>query len=80
MAFGLSPPIAGYIIGRMGLVPGMRLNYSLAFLCVLGVAVVRYFWLEETIEIEPFEEGFWGASKSGITSLIEVWREIPNSL
>lgn len=80
LAAGLSPPIAGYIIGRMGLVPGMRLNYSLAFLCVLGIAVVRYFWLEETMEIEPSEEGFWEASKSGIHSLIEVWHEMPRSL
>ena len=80
LAAGLSPPIAGYIIGRMGLVPGMRLNYLIAFLCVLGIAVVRYFWLEETMEIESSDEGFWDASKAGLRSLVEVWREIPESL
>lgn len=80
LAAGLSPPIAGYIIGRMGLVPGMRLNYLIAFLCVLGIAVVRYFWLKETLEIEPSDEGFWDASNAGIRSLAVVWREIPDGL
>lgn len=80
LASGISPPIAGYIIGRMDLIPGMRLNYILAFLCMLGIAFLRHYWLEETIHIESDEEGFWGATKSGLRSLLEVWREIPGNL
>ena len=80
LAAGLSPPIAGYIINRMDFMPGMRVNYTIAFLCVMGIAVVRYFWLEETMEIEPSDGKFWEASKAGVQSLVEVWREIPGSL
>lgn len=81
LASGLSPPIAGYIIAKSNLVTGMRINYFLAFLGVLGVALLRYYRLEETLIIEPEEsEDFWEETKTGLKSLFDVWKEIPANL
>jgi MFS family permease len=81
LASGLGPPIAGFIVARFGMISGMRINYLVGFLCVLGIAFLRYWWLEETLEVTRVEEkGLWGASFSGARSLVEVWREIPRSL
>ena len=81
LASGLSPPIAGYIISKTSLVAGMRINYFLAFLGVLAVALLRYYRLDETLIIEPEEsEGFWEETKSGLKSLVDVWKEIPGNL
>ena len=58
----------------------MRINYLVAFLCVLGIAAMRQYWLVETMELEPAKESLWIASKTGISELIDVWKGIPSSL
>jgi len=43
-----APPIGGYIVYKMGIIPGMRLNYLLYFLLAFSAALIRL-RLKETL-------------------------------
>ena len=80
LAGGLTPPIAGYIIARMGFISGMRLNYFIAFILVLAMALTRFLWLKETYEAGPVDKSLWEASLEGVRGLFGVWNDLPAGL
>jgi len=43
-------PISGLLVERLGLVPSMRIAYSVVFLVTLMVAIIRTLFLKETLE------------------------------
>lgn len=62
-----APLIAGLLYARLGLVPSLRLGYTLAFMLFVSAAVLRL-RLEETLR-DPEK-----------VSLAELWRTIPDSV
>ena len=51
----ISPPIAGIIVSRYELIPGMRLIYLATSLIILAIALLRTFFLKETLHTQPLE-------------------------
>ena len=80
LAGGLTPPIAGYIIARMGFISGMRLNYFIAFILVLAMALTRFLGMKETYEAGPVDKSLWEASLEGVRGLFEIWNDLPDGL
>ena len=77
-----APAIAGYLVERYGIVPGMRLIYSVVFFCMLAAALIRFFFLQETLK-HPQRirlEEMLGAFKSSIGAIGEAWKEMPKTL
>lgn len=77
-----APAIAGYLVERYGIVPGMRLIYSVVFFCMLAAALIRLFFLQETLK-HPQRirlEEMLGAFKSSIGAIAEAWKEMPRTL
>jgi len=78
----LAPPIGGYLVERLGLIPGMRIAYGFAFLGGLIAAVIRSLFLRETLE-EPQEfrlSEVGSAFRDSLGSIIEAWREMPRNM
>jgi len=78
----LAPPIGGYLVERMGLVPGMRIAYGFAFLGGLIAAAFRAIFLRETLE-DPQEfrlSEVGSAFRDSLGSIIEAWREMPKNM
>ncbi len=77
-----SPLIAGYIVENMGLVPGMRIIYTLTFIFALMAAIIRLFFLKETLDKSrriKFSE-IKRIYRESIPSIVSTWREIPSTL
>ncbi len=78
----LTPPIGGYLVEKLGLVPGVRIAYGFAFAGGLATALIRAFFLRETLE-NP-EEFRWAevgsAFKDSIGSIARAWREMPREM
>jgi len=77
-----APAIAGYLVERYGIVPGMRLIYSVVFFCMFAAALIRFFFLQETLK-HPQRirlEEMLGAFKSSIGAIGEAWKEMPKTL
>jgi len=77
-----APAIAGMLVETQGLVPGMRIAYTIVFFCFLAAALVRLFFLKETIH-EPkkirlveIKEAF----KESLGAILEAWRSMSTSL
>ena len=78
----LAPPIGGYLVERMGLVPGMRIAYGFAFLGGLIAAIIRTLFLKETLE-DPQEfrlSEVGPAFRDSVGSIVEAWREMPKNM
>jgi len=78
----LAPPIGGYLVERLGLVPGMRIAYGFAFLGGLIAAVFRAIFLRETLE-DPQEfrlSEVGSAFRDSLGSITEAWREMPKNM
>ncbi|UCE29197.1 MAG: MFS transporter [Candidatus Bathyarchaeota archaeon] len=77
-----APAVAGFLVETQGLVPGMRIVYTVVFLCMLSAAFVRLFFLKETlrepqkIKLGEMKEAF---AKS-LGSIAEAWRSMSSSL
>lgn len=77
-----APALAGLLVETQGLVPGMRVVYTIVFFCFLGAALVRLFFLKETIR-EPKKinlrelKGTFGESLGAIA---EAWGSMSRSL
>jgi MFS family permease len=78
----VAPAIAGILVMSLGLIPGMRIVYSLLFLCSLGAALTRFLLLKETLETpKKIRLGeLKNAFKKSLGSIVEAWREMPRSL
>jgi len=46
----MGPVVSGYLVGRYGLVPGMRAVYAVVFVCVMAITGIRWRYLEETVD------------------------------
>lgn len=77
-----SPLIAGYIVETRNLVPGMRIVYLIVVFSSLIAAVIRLFFLKETLETsKPIKLAeLKGVYKDSIISIIEAWRTTPKTL
>ena len=56
--FEISPPIAGLIVARYELIPGMRILYLAGAGFILAIAALRTLYLEETIEVTTVEHNW----------------------
>ena len=78
----LTPPIGGFLVERLGLVPGMRIAYGVTFVGGLVAAMVRTLFLRETLE-EP-QEFRWAdvgsTFRESLGSIFEAWREMPKKM
>ena len=77
-----APVIAGYLVETYGIVAGMRLVYSVILFCMLIAALIRLFFLRETLEHpQRIKLGeMLGAFKSSIGAIAEAWKEMPKTL
>jgi MFS family permease len=73
-----APAISGYLVERYGLVPGMRMVYAVVFVSALTIALIRWRYLEETMEgsvsLGPRELGSAFVEAAG--SIREAWVEM----
>jgi len=78
----VAPALAGFLVETQGLVPGMRMVYTMVFLCVLAAAFVRLLFLKETIrDPQPIRLGeMKGAFKESLGAIVEAWRSMSPSL
>lgn len=77
-----APTIAGILVDTHGIVPGMRIVYTMIFFCMMAAAFVRFFFLRETIE-NPQRINLRGvkeAFKHSLSAIAEAWREMPRTL
>ncbi len=78
----LAPAVAGVLVETQGLIPGMRIVYVIVFFCFLAAALVRLFFLKETIH-EPKKMRLGelkGAFKESLGAIAEAWRSMSTSL
>jgi MFS family permease len=78
----ITPPIGGFLVDRMGLIPGMRVAYVVTFVGTLLTALIRALFLKETLEDPP--EFRWpeagSAFRESFSSIVEAWREMPRNM
>jgi MFS family permease len=77
-----APAVAGFVVERVGLVPGMRLIYVAVFFCILAAAIIRLFFLRETL-ISPSRivlGEMKGALKNSLGSIVTAWKLMPSNL
>ncbi len=78
----LAPAVAGVLVETQGLIPGMRIVYVIVFFCFLAAALVRLFFLKETIH-EPKKMRLGElkrAFKESLGAIAEAWRSMSTSL
>lgn len=78
----IAPAIAGFLVATYGLVPGMRLVYTMVFACVMIAAIIRLLFLRETLR-EPRKIRLGEmkmAFKDSIGAIVEAWKEMSASL
>ena len=77
-----APLLTAYLIERSGLVKGMRIAYVIVAVFVFASAVVRHFWLKETlINPEKFETSQLKQVFSGsMGSIMGAWKEMPRNV
>jgi len=78
----IAPAIAGFLVEIHGLVPGMRIVYTIVFFCLMAAAAIRLLFLQETlknpqkIKLEEMKAAF----KNSLGAILEVLRDMPTSL
>lgn len=77
-----APLVTAYFIERNGLVTGVRYAYVLAGFFVFLSAVVRHFWLEETLsDPEPFQiNQLKNVFTESLSSISGVWKSMPRNV
>lgn len=78
----VAPAIAGFLVETYGIIPGMRIVYTIIFFCMLAAALIRMLFLRETLEhpqkIKPGELA--DAFKNSLSAIREAWRDMPKTL
>jgi len=77
-----APAVAGVLVETQGLVPGMRVVYAIVFFCFMAAALVRFFFLKETIH-QPRKIRLGemkGAFRQSLGGIMEAWRSMSTSL
>lgn len=78
----VAPVVAGYLVDVYGIVPGMRIVYTVVFFCMLAAAFIRLFYLRETldhpqqIKLETIKVAF----KNSLGSITKAWSEMSRTL
>jgi len=77
-----APALAGFLVQNYGLVPGMRLVYTVVFFCMIAAAIIRFLFLKETIaNPQQIRLGdIKNAFKDSIGAIAEAWKTIPTTL
>jgi len=78
----IAAPIGGYIVEKMGLLSGIRVTYIIAAAGGFAVALIRTFFLKETLDA-PRKirlKELLAAFKESVNSIPETWRSMPRSL
>jgi MFS family permease len=71
-----APPIGGFLVERLGLVPGMRIVYAIVVMGGLMSATIRTLFLKETL-VNPERirlQELRSAFKESVRSIAEAWR------
>ncbi len=68
----ISPIIGGFVVARYGLLLGMRYLCALAALVVLCIAVLRVYYLDETVEVAAVEGSLGSYFRDALSSFREV--------
>lgn len=79
LAIVVSIPLGGYLLERMGVLEGTRLGLLASVVLTVPVVLIRWWFIEETIEVKPTEDS--AASKRFSLSQLrevsgEVWKLI----
>lgn len=77
-----APAFAGFLVTSYGLVPGMRLVYTVVFFFMMIAAFIRLFFLRETLE-KPQRiklDSMKVAFKDSFSAIREAWRDMPRTL
>lgn len=78
----IAPALAGFLVETQELVPGMRIVYTIVLFCFMAAALVRLFFLKETIQdpkkirLREMKEAF----KKSLGAIGEAWRSMSTSL
>jgi len=82
LASSLSPTLSGIIVGRFGIVPGMRMAYTAAIIVCLIAAAIRTLFLRETLHTSKgIELGeLKGVFRESLRSILEAWKLMPKDL
>lgn len=78
----VAPAIAGFLVEKYGIIPGMRIVYTIIFFCMLAAALIRMLFLRETLE-HPQKINLGelaGAFKNSLSAIGEAWRDMPTTL
>ncbi len=77
-----APATAGFLVEAYGIVPGMRIVYTVVFLCLMAAAVIRLLFLRETLDKpQKIKLGEMKvAFKDSLGAITEAWRYMPTSL
>jgi MFS family permease len=78
----ITPPIGGYLVDKLGLIPGMRIAYMFVFVGSLLTALLRAFFLSETLDNpKAFQwDEVGSAFRGALGSIVEAWREMPRNM
>jgi len=77
-----APALAGYLVEIYGIVPGMRIVYTIVFFCMLAAAIIRLLFLKETltnpqkIRLTEVKAAF----RNSLQAILEAWRDMSGSL
>ena len=77
-----APTIAGLLVERYGLVPGLRIGFGLLTLCYFISATLRMLFLKETLE-NPKNIDYGDLGRDfvhSITSITQTWRGLDRNL
>jgi MFS family permease len=77
-----APATAGFMVQTYGLVPGMRIVYTVVFFCLMAAAVIRLLFLRETLDTpQKIKLGEMKAAfKNSLGAIAEAWGEMPRTL
>jgi len=78
----VAPTIAGLLVQTYGIIPGMRLVYTVVFFCMMAASFIRLFFLKETLETpQKIKLGeIKTAFIDSLGAIAEAWRYIPTTL
>jgi len=78
----VAPVIAGILVETYGIVPGMRIVYTIIFFCILAAAIIRLLFLRETLENpQRIQLGALKvAFKDSLGAIREAWKDMSATL
>ena len=77
-----APAVAGLLVETQGLIPGVRIIYTIVFFSLVAAALIRLFFIKETLsEPQKIKLGeLKNAFKGSLGAITEAWRSMSKSL